>query len=846
MVKGKRRSIAEAYFWDEDEDENETKKQSKSRRGAKAKTEAEADEDVYSAMQDEQPAAKRPRRSSVVLRSDAPDDAPKEVRSSKRGKKLKSRVPVDDDAAAESATAEAADADSVPLDNPAAEAPKKKKKSKKNKKKAPKPQDVESDAMEDVAAEAVPETEEAPEESSEVVNELQHDGHEDEAEEQKAEDEAAGTAAAVAVPEEVVEEVVPPKSFLRRASRRTRSGRLRHEQDEVAAAELSESARRRREKERAAEQRKLREVEEERAQERERYETSLQQMNDEQEKLAATVSAQKDEIAQLHEQLRAAQDALESKSSSIALVDAMRKGCAECLFESTERVLVHTRVRPVLSMEDDAGDALAVQLPNTVVLDPRSYVVHGAWTEDDSQATVFRDLCHHVDGAFDGLSCLFVAGGPALTGKTYTLFGESAGAGAQSLHDDTCRLGLVPRALARIFEVLRFRALPGWTHRVEICALAARDDDPASSTAMVDLLDDQTKQVSVVRDTLGSEFYSAPFCTRLVLADEDAAYRAFSRLACNKVMVTNGRYATLVRVSYMATDGTTQINSLLDFVELPDSSATSPLLVPFHRELHDVARCRVYTASPADCALQNLLKQTLLSRSKVVFIATLSPCKKDEAETRDTLDTAIDLSLQSDLERVVAQNAGAAASSSSGPAAAARASSGPLMATRSTVLSTVARRRANDTPAGTALRSAMGTPTMSTPLRSLPSSATGVHTTRPSTSPGSPLVTLAETSVPFVKRVGPLAAPAPAATAAAAPAAAPAAPASKSAAAAARPQHASKVLPKAPVLAAAAVSSKAAKPAGLPAQRSVRLATSAAAPRPHHAQQPQSKLPIWR
>ena len=843
MVKGKegkRRSIAEAYFWDEDEDERETKSQSKSRRGTKAKAAAEAEESVYDEMQEEQPAAKRLRRSSVAMRSDVPEDVPKEVRSSKRGKKQKNRIPVDD--AAEITATDAAqpvETEVVAPEAPVTEAPKKKKKGKKGKKKAPKPQDTE-DAMEDVAAESVPVTE-APEEPSEAVDEPQHEEQEQvEAEEQKPEpveeeeqQEQEQEQATVPVPEEVVEEVVSPKSFLRRASRRTRSGRLRHEQEEVGA-ELSGSARRRKEKERAAEQ-KLRELEEEREQERERYETSLQQMNDEQEKLATVVSAQKDEIAQLHEQLREAQDALESKSSSIALVDAMRKGCAECLFESTERVLVHTRVRPVLSMEDDAGDALTVQLPNTVVLDPRSYVVHGAWTEDDSQATVFRDLCHHVDGAFDGLSCLFVAGGPALTGKTYTLFGESAGAGAKSLRDDTCRLGLVPRALARIFEVLRFRALPGWTHRVEICALAARDDDPASSTAMVDLLDDQTKQVSVVRDKLGGEFYSAPFCTRLTLADEDAAYRAFSRLACNKVMVTNGRFATLVRVSYMATDGTTQINSLLDFVELPDSSPTSPLLVPFHRELHDVARCRVYTATPADCALQNLLKQTLLSRSKVVFIATLSPCKKDEAETRDTLDTAIDLSLQSDLERVVAQNAGAVSSVS--------APSAPLMATRSTVLSTVARRRANDTPAGTALRSAMGTPTMSTPLRSLPSSATGVHTTRPSTSPGSPLVTLAESSVPFVRRVGPLAPPVPPAAAAApAPVAVPA-----PKPAAVRPQHASKVLPK--TAAAAAAANKTAKPVGaalITSQRSVRLATSAAAPRPHHPQQPQSKLPIWR
>ena len=792
---GKRKSIAEAYFWDADEDESEAKTQSKSRRGAKAKAEDDV-EDLRDDMQEEQPPAKRMRRSSVVLRSDAPEDVPKEARSSKRGKKLKNRIPVDDAVAEATETAAPADIEEVHHEDVVAEAPKKKKKGKKGKKKAPAaaPPQVAEDVMEDVPSEPVPETEVAEEQPSEPQNE------EEEKEEQKI----------VEVPE-VVEEVVSPKSFLRRSSRRTRSGRLRHEQQEVVATELGGSARRRREK--------LRELEEE----RERYERSLQQMNDEQEKLAAEVSAQKDEIARLEGQLREAQDALASKSSSIALVDAMRKSCAECLFESTERVLVHTRVRPVLSMEDDAGDALTVQLPNTVVLDTRSYVVHSAWTEDDSQATVFRDLCHHVDGAFDGLSCLFVAGGPALTGKTDTLFGESAGAGAKSLRDDTCRLGLVPRALARVFEVLRFRALPGWTHRVEICALAARDDDAASSTAMVDLLDDQTKQVSVVRDKLGSEFYSAPFCTRLTLADEDAAFRAFSRLACNKVMATNGRFATLVRVSYMATDGTTQINSLLDFVELPDSSPASPLLVPFYRELHDVARCRVYTATPADCALQNLLKQTLLSRSKVVFIATLSPCKKDEAETRETLDTAIDLSLQSDLERVVAQNAASESTSS----AAASTSAAPLMATRSTVLSTVARRRANDTPAGTALRSAMGTPTMSTPLRSLPSSATGVHTTRPSTSPGSPLVTLAETSVPFVKRVGPLAAPATSSAAAPAPAApAPATAAPKPAVT--RPQHASKMPPK---------TAKPAGPAFNMSQRSVR---------PRNAQQPQSKLPIWR
>jgi len=164
----------------------------------------------------------------------------------------------------------------------------------------------------------------------------------------------------------------------------------------------------------------------------------------------------------------------------------------------------------------------------------------------------------------------------------------------------------------------------------------------------------------------------------------------------------------------MATDGETQISSILDFVELPDTGSSTVLLKPMLSELHDVARCRVFDASN-DSALQNMLRQTLLSRSKVVFISTLSPCKKDAAETRTSLDTAVDLSLQ----------------------------------TSGAVVQTYA-----ETPASHSnLRSAMGTPAASTPLRSVPSSATGVRTSRPSdTSDAS--VTLAESSVPFEKRVG--------------------------------------------------------------------------------------------
>jgi len=110
-----------------------------------------------------------------------------------------------------------------------------------------------------------------------------------------------------------------------------------------------------------------------------------------------------------------------------------------------------------------------------------------------------------------------------------------------------------------------------------------------------------------------------------------------------------------------------------------------------------------------------------------VYIATLSPCKKDIDETRVTLNTAVDLSLQLSSGSVVLPHSGNGNGGLQSP------------------------------EARTALRSTIGTPASLTPLRSAPSSATGVRSSRPSRTPDTPLVTLAENPVPFEKRVAPLA-----------------------------------------------------------------------------------------
>ena len=435
----------------------------------------------------------------------------------------------------------------------------------------------------------------------------------------------------------------------------------------------------------------------------EEYEQELKQARDEKENMESTITNLRNGIGQLQERLSTLQFALDSRTNDVAMVDWLRRETSDHLFDSTEPVLVYARVRPLVGREVLPGE-LVVPNSTTAVLKTRSFVMHGVW-KDVSQEQVLRTLGHHVNGVVDGQSSAILVGGALGVGKTYTLFGRDMGTAARSFADtDKCELGLVPRALKRLLDVVHFRALPGWSHSLELSALVLQDSasNAGYSTALLDVLAEPPKLVSVRRSDEAGGVYVAELATRVALRDDQAAFDAFQRLAREKVKCGTGAYATLVRVSYAATDGVGQVSSFLDFVELPDTTPESLMLPPLLRELGAVARRRPYEPSEQDSALQKLLRATLTSRSKAVYVAAVSPAAQDEDATRAALETAVDLSLQADLDRLV-------------PGGCMR----PV--THSAVLATVARRAAAAEAEEAAEPEAPRTPPGTTPLRSQPS-----------------------------------------------------------------------------------------------------------------------------
>ena len=127
---------------------------------------------------------------------------------------------------------------------------------------------------------------------------------------------------------------------------------------------------------------------------------------------------------------------------------------------------VAARVRPLSSRERAAGEVAAVcatgaQTVSVVdgggVGGAQEFTFDAVFDSSSSQADVFDEVRDAISLALDGVNCTVFAYGATGSGKTFTLFGETAGEAGEMVEGELLLSGVLPRAAALVFDAAAVR-----------------------------------------------------------------------------------------------------------------------------------------------------------------------------------------------------------------------------------------------------------------------------------------------------------------------------------------------------------------------------------------------------
>ena len=179
---------------------------------------------------------------------------------------------------------------------------------------------------------------------------------------------------------------------------------------------------------------------------------------------------------QLTELQKRKQFSRQLQNSTLSRCDRRRplegEGLRDTMIRGTRAVLplacfrVAARVRPLSSRERAAGEVAAVcatgaQTVSVVdgggVGGAQEFTFDAVFDGSSSQADVFDEVRDAISLALDGVNCTVFAYGATGSGKTFTLFGETAGEAGEMVGGELLLSGVLPRAAALVFDAAAVR-----------------------------------------------------------------------------------------------------------------------------------------------------------------------------------------------------------------------------------------------------------------------------------------------------------------------------------------------------------------------------------------------------
>uniref|UniRef100_A0A383VYM2 Kinesin-like protein n=1 Tax=Tetradesmus obliquus TaxID=3088 RepID=A0A383VYM2_TETOB len=221
-------------------------------------------------------------------------------------------------------------------------------------------------------------------------------------------------------------------------------------------------------------------------------------------------NSRESQVKELQAQLQGLQASLADAERRVYESELIRRKLHNTIQELKGNIRVFARVRPPSSSEmsaDGGSGALATEFPNSGELLGRglditvpgsltgqapqrhSFAFDKVFGPAAGQGAVFEEISELIQSALDGHKVCIFAYGQTGSGKTYTMFGN----------DDN--RGIIPRAMAQVFESSRSLGKQGWRFAMQASMLEIYNEDYKDLLARKKLPDGRSHKV--VHDTNG-------------------------------------------------------------------------------------------------------------------------------------------------------------------------------------------------------------------------------------------------------------------------------------------------------------------------------------------------------
>jgi len=333
----------------------------------------------------------------------------------------------------------------------------------------------------------------------------------------------------------------------------------------------------------------------------------------------------------------------------------LRKELHNTLEEMVGNLRVYCRIRPASAKEKDGMMSVEVKGSDMVIVrdheadrkDDKKYTFTQVYSDKSTQEDVFRDCESLMTSVLDGFNVCIFAYGQSGTGKTFTMNGNEQ------------MPGLVPRAMAKIFEAVADR-VANYQHdcfisMIEIYNENIRDllRDPKADVSKIkyDIMRDSLVGM-YVKDLTSSEVHTASHAKTLITTGDKARVTASTGL--NDVSSRSHMIVTLtVRTrNHKAGDNYVGKLSLVDLAgseRLSKSNTTGQAQkesMAINKSLSALGTVIAALATGEkhvpyrDSKLTYLLQDSLGGNSKTLMFVNCGPSQDNCAETINSLNFA--------------------------------------------------------------------------------------------------------------------------------------------------------------------------------------------------------------
>lgn len=330
-----------------------------------------------------------------------------------------------------------------------------------------------------------------------------------------------------------------------------------------------------------------------------------------------------------------------------------RKECSDKI----QAIKVYPRIRPMSDTEReckahnvlDVGETtISLKNMNSVKKYSFDHVFHNNTTQQELYDIVVSPMIYEV---LNGFSCTVFAYGQTGTGKTFTMAGGSP---EESCWKQDRRAGVIPRALAQLFELLAEREANVRVSYIELyneeIIDLLSDEDP---TSRIRLYDDQKQKGSVIIQ--GAE--------EVTVRDKNEVYALLDKGMCKRqtattlMNVSSSRSHTVFIITVhsrevsageeMVKIGKLYLVDLAGSENIAKSGATekraretamiNQSLLTLGRVIHALIGNNSHVPY-RESKLTRILQDSLGGRSKTSLIITVSPASNNLEETINTLE----------------------------------------------------------------------------------------------------------------------------------------------------------------------------------------------------------------